>query len=111
MIVPGLVKPDYALDDQRNWMIDGLAAYAELAESRDLPLLAENIDTPEAIASGGQRNRLPRHLRCRRFDRISPHLPYRLHRNHGRESHRHLARDGTLHRPRPREELPSSAVG
>jgi sugar phosphate isomerase/epimerase len=48
MIVPGLVKPDYALDDQRDWMIDGLAACAELAESRDLTLLAENIDMPEA---------------------------------------------------------------
>ncbi|HCN06821.1 MAG TPA: hypothetical protein DIT01_02735 [Lentisphaeria bacterium] len=46
--VPGLVKPDYALDDQRDWMIDGLAACAELAKSRDLTLLAENIDMPSA---------------------------------------------------------------
>jgi sugar phosphate isomerase/epimerase len=44
MIIPGLVKENHTLDEQRAWMIDGLRASADLARTHKLTLLAENID-------------------------------------------------------------------
>lgn len=44
MIVPGLVKENYQLDEQRTWMIEGLCRCAELADNSHITLVAENID-------------------------------------------------------------------
>jgi hydroxypyruvate isomerase len=44
MIVPAVFKPDMPVPDQTKWMIDGLRACAEHAQSLGITLLAENID-------------------------------------------------------------------
>jgi len=46
MIVPGIFKPDCSPSDQQAWMIEGLRACAEHAQSIGVTLLAENIDYP-----------------------------------------------------------------
>jgi len=46
MIVPAVYKPDISKPDQRAWMVAGLRACAEYAESLGVTLLAENIDYP-----------------------------------------------------------------
>src|SRR5688572_13956500 len=44
--VPVVVKPDYSLQDQRNWLIEGLRELAEYARTLDLVMMSENIDYP-----------------------------------------------------------------
>ena len=46
MIVPGAVKPDVPLAEQRSWLLEGLAACAAHAQSIGITLVAENIDYP-----------------------------------------------------------------
>jgi hydroxypyruvate isomerase len=46
MIVPGIFKPDVSLANQQAWLIEGLRACAEHAQSVGVTLLAENIDYP-----------------------------------------------------------------
>lgn len=48
MIVPGLFKDQYSLDDQRMWMIEGLQSCASRAATLGLMLASENIDDPSA---------------------------------------------------------------
>ncbi len=48
MIVPGIAKDEFSLDQQRAWMIDGLRHCAEHAAQMSITLLAENIDDPPA---------------------------------------------------------------
>jgi sugar phosphate isomerase/epimerase len=44
MIVPAVYKPDISVADQTHWMIEGLRACAEHAQTLGITLLAENID-------------------------------------------------------------------
>jgi sugar phosphate isomerase/epimerase len=44
MIVPAVYKPELSLADQTNWMIEGIRACAERAESIGITMVAENID-------------------------------------------------------------------
>lgn len=46
MIVPGTVKPEVPLAEQRSWLVEGLAACAAHAQSIGITLVAENIDYP-----------------------------------------------------------------
>jgi hydroxypyruvate isomerase len=46
MVVPGVYKPDVPVSKQHAWMIEGLRACAEHAESIGVTVLAENIDYP-----------------------------------------------------------------
>ena len=46
MIVPGTVKPEVPLAEQRSWLVEGLAACAVHAQSVGITLVAENIDYP-----------------------------------------------------------------
>ena len=46
MIVPGTVKPEVPLAEQRSWLVEGLAACAAHAQSIGVTLVAENIDYP-----------------------------------------------------------------
>ena len=46
MIVPGTVKPNVPLSEQRFWLVEGLAACAAHAQSIGITLVAENIDYP-----------------------------------------------------------------
>jgi hydroxypyruvate isomerase len=46
MIVPAVYKPDISKSDQRSWMVEGLRACADYAQSLGVMLLAENIDYP-----------------------------------------------------------------
>ena len=44
MVVPAVFKPELPLADQRQWMVNGLRALAEHAQSVGINMLAENID-------------------------------------------------------------------
>lgn len=46
MIVPGTVKPEVPMSEQRSWLVEGLAACAAHAQSIGITLVAENIDYP-----------------------------------------------------------------
>ena len=46
MIVPGTVRPEVPLAEQRAWLVEGLAACAAHAQSIGITLVAENIDYP-----------------------------------------------------------------
>ena len=46
MIVPGTVKPEVPLAEQRSWLVEGLAVCAAHAQSIGITLVAENIDYP-----------------------------------------------------------------
>jgi len=46
MIVPGTVKPEVPLAEQRTWLVEGLAACAAHAGAIGITLVAENIDYP-----------------------------------------------------------------
>ena len=46
MIIPGAVKSDVPLLEQRAWLLDGLARCAAHAQSIGVTLVAENIDYP-----------------------------------------------------------------
>ena len=46
MIVPGAVKPDAPLAEQRSWLVEGLAACAAHSRAIGITLVAENIDYP-----------------------------------------------------------------
>jgi hydroxypyruvate isomerase len=44
MVVPAVFKPELPLADQRRWIVNGLRALAEHAQSVGVNMLAENID-------------------------------------------------------------------
>ena len=46
MIIPNVYKKGIPLEDQRGWLIDGLRACAEHAQSLDILVCVENIDDP-----------------------------------------------------------------
>ena len=48
MIVPGIFKDEYPLDDQRMWMIKGLRLCASRAAALNIMLASENVDDPSA---------------------------------------------------------------
>ena len=46
MIIPGYVKEEASLKEQRSWLLENLCSCAEHAGSIDITLVAENIDYP-----------------------------------------------------------------
>ena len=54
MIIPGVAKDDWPLEQQQGWMVEGLRVCAERAHSVGVTLISENVDYPPSRALMGR---------------------------------------------------------
>jgi len=54
MIIPGVAKEDWPLEQQKGWMVEGLRVCAERAHSVGVTLISENVDYPPSRALMGR---------------------------------------------------------
>jgi len=54
MIIPGVAKEDWPLEQQKGWMVEGLRVCAERAHSLGVTLISENVDYPPSRALMGR---------------------------------------------------------